>query len=148
GDLGSGRSTVHQGVSRALTTLGDADPRQSPEAPTADDGSAPPGPPGSLPEATGRYRRIRLYATGGIGRTWLAPGYARGREVALKELRPEQAEDARLRTRFLREARITGQLEHPGIIPVYELARWPEDGRPYYTMRLVRGRTLAESARA
>jgi serine/threonine-protein kinase len=69
-----------------------------------------------------------------------------GREVALKELRPEQADDAVLRARFLREAQITGQLEHPGIVPVYELARRPDTGRPFYTMRLVKGRTLSEAA--
>ena len=44
--------------------------------------------------------------------------------------------------RFLKEAQITGQLEHPNIVPVYELARRVEDDQPYYTMRLIRGRTL------
>src|SRR5262249_10491763 len=48
--------------------------------------------------------------------------------------------------RFLQEARVTGQLEHPGIVPVYELARRPDDRPPYYTMRFVRGRTLSEAA--
>src|SRR5262249_12091267 len=48
------------------------------------------------------------------------------------------------RARFLEEARITGQLEHPGIVPVYEMASG-EDGRPYYTMRMVRGTTLARA---
>jgi serine/threonine-protein kinase len=45
-----------------------------------------------------------------------------GRDIALKELSPEKAESAELCTRFLKEARITGQLEHPGIVPVYDLA--------------------------
>src|SRR5262249_44807172 len=49
--------------------------------------------------------------------------------------------------RFLEEAQITGQLEHPGIVPVYELVRSPE-GQSFYTMRFVRGRTLAEAAKA
>src|SRR5262249_827083 len=58
----------------------------------------------------------------------------------------ERADDARLWARFLQEARVTGQLEHPGVVPVYELARRPQDGQPYYTMRFVRGRTLSEAA--
>src|SRR5882762_3987648 len=47
--------------------------------------------------------------------------------------------------RFLKEAMVTGQLEHPNIVPVYELGRKPDDDRPFYTMRLVRGQTLAEA---
>ncbi len=49
--------------------------------------------------------------------------------------------------RFLQEARITGQLEHPGVVPVYELVR-REQEQPFYTMRFVKGRTLSEAARA
>ena len=45
--------------------------------------------------------------------------------------------------RFLEEARIAGRLQHPGVVPVYTLGRLP-DGRPYFTMKLVKGRTLAE----
>ena len=48
--------------------------------------------------------------------------------------------------RFLQEARITGQLEHPAIVPVYELGH-RKDGSLYYTMKLVRGRTLAQAIR-
>jgi eukaryotic-like serine/threonine-protein kinase len=94
-----------------------------------------------------RYTLTRLHASGGIGRVWLARDTAFGRNVALKELRPERAALATHRTRFLQEARITGQLEHPGIVPVYELALRPHDQQPFYTMRFVRGRTLAEAAR-
>jgi PAS domain S-box-containing protein len=89
-----------------------------------------------------------LHATGGIGRVWRARDGWMGRDVALKELRPEQADDEVLRARFLREAHITGQLEHPGIVPVYELARRPDTGQPFYTMRFVKGRTLSDAAKA
>jgi serine/threonine protein kinase len=93
-----------------------------------------------------RYHRLRLHATGGIGRVWLAHDSDLGRDIALKELRPEHAEDATFGARFLQEARITGQLEHPAIMPVYSLVR---DGRqPFYTMRFVKGRTLSAAARA
>ncbi|MFO0846781.1 MAG: serine/threonine-protein kinase, partial [Gemmataceae bacterium] len=94
-----------------------------------------------------RYARLRLHATGGIGRVWLAHDSGLGRDVALKELRPERAEHAAFSARFLQEARITGQLEHPGIVPVYELA-WSADRGPFYTMRFVKGRTLTEAAAA
>jgi PAS domain S-box-containing protein len=95
-----------------------------------------------------RYELTRLYASGGIGRVWLARDRELGREVALKELRPESADDSSLCARFLREARITGQLEHPGIVPVYELARRPDTHQPFYTMRFVKGRTLSDATRA
>jgi tetratricopeptide (TPR) repeat protein/tRNA A-37 threonylcarbamoyl transferase component Bud32 len=99
------------------------------------------------PEPHERYTLTRLHARGGIGQVWLARDAALGREVALKELRPERARDPMLWARFLEEARITGQLEHPSIVPVYELARRADDQYPFYTMRFVRGRTLTEALR-
>jgi tRNA A-37 threonylcarbamoyl transferase component Bud32 len=99
------------------------------------------------PESRERYKLTRLHAKGGLGQVWLAVDSDLNRSVALKELRPERGTDARLAARFLEEAQVTGQLEHPGIVPVYELARRSGGGRPFYTMRFVRGRTLAEAAR-
>jgi serine/threonine-protein kinase len=78
----------------------------------------------------------------------LAHDASLGRDVALKELRPERADHPAVLARFLREAQVTGQLEHPGIVPVYEMGRGPAEQAPFYTMRFVRGRTLAEAARA
>jgi serine/threonine protein kinase len=110
--------------------------------PTLDPRSYPPaGPPPSQ-----RYTREHLHARGGIGQVWVARDLSIGRQVALKELRPDRAGKADLRARFLTEARVTGQLEHPGIVPVYEVAWNPEEGEPFYTMRLVKGRTLRETA--
>src|SRR5262249_32323812 len=80
-----------------------------------------------------------------IGRVWKAEDRALGRVVALKELRPERAADDIVRSRFLQEARITGQLEHPGIVPVYELSSHADEKPPYYVMRFVNGRTLSEA---
>src|SRR5262249_33700626 len=116
---------------------------------------SPTDPPTAASGATGnctpapgrRYTLTRLHATGGIGRVWLAYDSDLGREVALKELRPERTEDRGVAERFLHEARITGQLEHPGIVPVYELTRRPEDGQPFYTMRFIKGRTLTDAIR-
>jgi WD40 repeat protein/serine/threonine protein kinase len=97
----------------------------------------------------GRYTLTRLHALGGIGQVWLARDDDLGREVALKELRPERERNPALAARFLREARITGQLQHPGIVPVYELVPGAANGEaPFYTMRFVQGRTLTDAARA
>jgi serine/threonine-protein kinase len=95
-------------------------------------------------QSRGRYTLSRLHATGGIGRVWLARDQSLGRDVALKELLPERASRSDLWARFLKEAQITGQLEHPGIVPIYEVGRHPDD-QPFYTMRFVRGRTLLEA---
>jgi hypothetical protein len=73
------------------------------------------------PQARQRYTLTRLHARGGIGQIWMAYD----RDIALKELWPEHTQTPLLCKRFLQEARITGQLEHPGIIPVYEMARRP-----------------------
>jgi serine/threonine-protein kinase len=94
-----------------------------------------------------RYAMLRLAGTGGLGRVWLVRDASVGREVALKELRPDRA-DVGYWTRFVREAQVTGQLEHPGIVPVYEVGRRPEDNQPFYTMRFVRGRTLKDAIAA
>jgi serine/threonine-protein kinase len=90
-----------------------------------------------------------LYRSGGLGHVWLARDTVIGRGVALKQLRPDRTDFPHSRDRFLVEARITGQLEHPGIVPLYDLI--DGDGGagelegPCYTMRFVSGRTLAEA---
>lgn len=96
-------------------------------------------------EASSRYTRTRLHAKGGMGQVWVARDKSLGREIALKELRVDQKDNALILSRFLYEARITAQLEHPGIVPVYELGGGPV---PFYTMRFVKGRTLSAAARA
>ncbi len=94
---------------------------------------------------TTRYSRTKLHAQGGIGQIWQARDLALGREVAMKELKTDRTIDPLVAERFAREARITGRLEHPNIVPVHELGRHPEDGHLFYTMRFVRGKTLAEA---
>ncbi len=83
-----------------------------------------------------RYEIRKEVARGGLGKIMLVYDKDCLREIALKELLSENADKAR----FLEEAQITAQLEHPNIIPVYELAH--RAGKPYYTMRFIRGKPL------
>jgi serine/threonine protein kinase/WD40 repeat protein len=101
--------------------------------------------PPEMLSSSGRYELVRIFAKGGLGRVWLAHDRELGRNVALKELRPEKAMNGPARQRFVREAKITGQLEHPNIVPVYELKTDTESGRLYYAMRRVGGKTLREA---
>jgi serine/threonine-protein kinase len=96
-------------------------------------------------ENRSRYTLSRLHGQGGLGKVWVARDGDLNREVALKELRPEHGRRHDVARRFLVEAQVTGQLEHPNIVPVYELARRPEDDQPFYTMRFVRGQTLRDA---
>ena len=112
---------------------------------------------GLLPEERYRYPLSGEgeLGIGGIGKVYLVFDSILGREVAMKALREDFQTDgdagasdrAREATwRFMREARVTGQLEHPNIVPVYELGRHA-DGTLYYTMRAVRGQNFGEALR-
>jgi serine/threonine protein kinase len=83
---------------------------------------------------------------GGMGVVWRARDLQFQRLVAVKVMSAESA-DSRWVRYFLREARITAQLAHPSIVPVHAMG-WLADGRPYYTMKLVEGKTLAEILQA
>ena len=91
-----------------------------------------------------RFRIIRSHAQGGLGQVFLAPDAELNRQVALKELLADHAHDAVSQSRFVREAQVTGRLEHPGIVPVYGLGRHA-DGRPYYAMRFIEGETMRQA---
>jgi serine/threonine-protein kinase len=94
----------------------------------------------------GRYRPISYVDEGGQGLIFQAEDKELPRLVALKWMRPLGALDAAQRRRFLLEAEITAQLDHPGIVPVYGLGE-DREGRPYYAMRFVRGKNLGDVAR-
>ncbi len=85
---------------------------------------------------------LEIIGQGGVGRVYLAYDETIGRRVAVKEMLDELSGDIELDHSFLHEAKITGKLEHPGIVPVYELGQ-RSDGRPYYVMRYIKGETLA-----
>ena len=91
-----------------------------------------------------RFRVLRPHAKGGLGAVFVALDGELHREVALKQILDQHADDPTSRARFLLEAEITGGLEHPGIVPVYGLGTY-DDGRPYYAMRFIRGDSLKEA---
>jgi tetratricopeptide (TPR) repeat protein len=91
--------------------------------------------------AAPRYRPMQFHARGGMGEVWLAHDERIGRKVAVKKLRtgrdPRQA-------RFMIEAQVTGQLEHPCVVPLHDLGV-DDAGEPYYVMKFVHGRSLGEA---
>jgi PAS domain S-box-containing protein len=142
-----GLAAMNADVKRSLAALQDDDILRSLADLPAPDAETTIGTVDGWVRPHDRYSLMHLHASGGIGRIWVARDRAVGRDVALKELLPQRASQSTHRARFLQEARITGQLEHPGIVPVYELSQRADDEQPFYTMRLVRGRTLREAAR-
>lgn len=91
-----------------------------------------------------RYRILRPHARGGLGEVFVARDEELGREVALKEIQSTHAHDPNSRGRFVREAEVTGGLEHPGVVAVYGLGSYA-DGRPFYAMRFIQGDSLKEA---
>jgi serine/threonine-protein kinase len=95
----------------------------------------------------GVHRVLRIHQRGGMGRILVAYDQFLKREVAIKELHPDVAEDDSIVRRFIGEAEITAQLEHPGVVPIYRLGQG-NDGLPYYTMKMIKGETLQELIKA
>jgi serine/threonine-protein kinase len=93
-----------------------------------------------------RFRIIRPHARGGLGEVFIALDTELNRDVALKEIQADIADNPSYRSRFEFEAKVTGGLEHPGIVPVYGLGHTP-DGRPYYAMRFIKGESLKVAVR-
>ncbi|HEY4058595.1 MAG TPA: WD40 repeat domain-containing serine/threonine protein kinase, partial [Kofleriaceae bacterium] len=91
-----------------------------------------------------RFELLDELARGGLGRVFRARDPRTGRIVAIKEVLKPQHE---IILRFAREALVTANLQHPSIVPVYEVGRWPS-GEPYYAMKLVEGRTLDQMIKA
>jgi serine/threonine protein kinase/tetratricopeptide (TPR) repeat protein len=98
--------------------------------------------PQLLPKGRGNYRILGEIARGGMGVVLKGHDTDLGRDVAMKVLDETLAAKPEVLQRFVEEAQIGGQLQHPGVVPVYELGL-TADERPYFTMKLVKGRTLS-----
>src|SRR5262245_38178645 len=113
----------------SIATNSDPTERREDEAPEPQ----PPSPVGfELLDEVGR---------GGMGVVYRASDLALGREVAVKILQARFKPESSTAVRFVEEARITAQLQHPGVPAVYQVGRL-DDGRPFLAMKLIRGETL------
>ena len=149
GSLTAGRSTRER-----LAHIGDPDIEATLAHVGADSRPSEPGEEASDRTATftigaatsdgQRFRVLRPHARGGLGAVFVALDTELHREVAIKQILDEHADDPVSRARFLLEAEVTGGLEHPGIVPVYGLGTY-SDGRPHYAMRFIRGDSLKEA---
>ncbi len=90
-----------------------------------------------------RYRVGATLATGGMGEVLVAHDVALARDVVIKRMRTAKPSSDSI-TRFLREARIQGRLQHPAIVPVHELAV-DASGRPFFAMKQLPGQTLLDA---
>jgi serine/threonine-protein kinase len=149
-------SAAHTGIDAtsgqrraADTTIADTTERALLRAATiVDDEQAAPGdiaasPSAAVDEPASRYQIREVLGRGGMGEVFLCHDGSIGRDVALKTMLDGIADRAPVQQRFLREARVQGQLEHPSIVPVYDLGVRP-DGTRFFTMRRVRGQTLED----
>ena len=91
----------------------------------------------------GRYRLVEEIARGGIGIVYRAMDEPLEREVAVKVLRNRYAGNRSMVRRFLNEAQVCAYLQHPGIVPVYEMGMTLQE-RPFFSMKLIEGQTLAD----
>ena len=96
----------------------------------------------AVPRGRTNYQFLGEIARGGMGVILKGHDTDLGRDVAVKVLDGELAKNPAVVQRFVEEAQIGGQLQHPGIVPVYEIGTM-KDERPFFTMKLVKGRTLA-----
>jgi tetratricopeptide (TPR) repeat protein len=122
--------------------LRDTDVQTGPDPIVKPSSSEMPGPR----DRPDRYQLFGEIARGGMGAVLRGRDVDLGRDLAVKVLLESHRDKPELMKRFVEEAQIGGQLQHPGIVPVYELGAF-SDRRPFFTMKLVKGRTLADLLR-
>jgi eukaryotic-like serine/threonine-protein kinase len=99
----------------------------------------------NLPARIGDYELQQVLGRGGMGVVYEARQVSLNRQVALKMIQENRPADPEHHARFFKEAEATARLQHPGIVPVYEVGEY--EGQPFFTMQLIRGHTLAERLR-
>jgi serine/threonine-protein kinase len=122
--------------------LRDTDPAEVSESVIRPGSDAMPAPA----DHSARLRLLGEMARGGMGAVLKGRDEDLGRDLAVKVLLERHRDNPELIRRFVEEAQIAGQLQHPGIAPIYELGAFA-DRRPYFTMKLIKGRTLADLLR-
>jgi serine/threonine-protein kinase len=137
----------------SLASLGDPDVERSvaalhdmPTGPVRGAAAGKEGAPAPAAPCAGRNLLYEVIGRGGMGLVLRGRDSGLCRDLAVKVLREEYRDDANVTRRFVEEAQVGGQLQHPGVVPVYELGQF-DDGRPFFTMKLVKGRTLADMLR-
>ena len=117
---------------------------QNADVASDDDVTYPPSRDGTAADGKERFQIRRPHKKGGLGEVFVAHDRDLNRDVALKEIQTAYALNKESQLQFLLEAEITGGLEHPGIVPVYAKGE-RNDGRPYYAMRFIRGKSLHQA---
>ena len=140
----AGSSSMARGWAPTKGATGAAWPQ-----PTPNSAKLPPTPqrPLGAPRAEDRYRLLDNFAHGGLGNIWRAEDTSIHRQIAFKELLPKALKNKVIVERFLEEAQITGQLEHPCIVPIYDVG-YQENGTPFYAMKLLKGGNMEEAIEA
>src|SRR5262249_11543629 len=140
------------GREAAAATLGAErrEPRAESQRPSGSGPSTLDAPPaaaaaGPPPQQLGQYRILREVGRGGMGVVYEAVHEPLGRRVALKVLPGVRLADPTARERFRREARATARLQHPHIVPIFEVGA--DDGRPFLVLEFVAGPSLADRLR-
>lgn len=98
--------------------------------------------PEAIPSRMGDYEMVEQIGRGGMGVVFKAKQLSLGRLVAVKMIQRERLSSELERKRFLAEAQATARLDHPGIVPVYEVGEF--EGHPFFSMQLITGQTLSE----
>lgn len=96
----------------------------------------------ALPFRIGDYQLLEVIGRGGMGVVYRAQQISLNRIVAVKMIRENRPATPENRARFFSEAEANARLDHPGIVPVFEVSEF--EGHPFFSMQLIRGETLAE----
>jgi serine/threonine-protein kinase len=121
-------------------------PSQAPSAPLHDQATVPDQPGQGLAEnrvSVPGFEVLGVLGSGGMGVVLRARDLALGRSLAVKILLSKAGDNTQQEQRFLGEALVMGQLQHPGVPAIHQLGHLA-DGRPFFSMKLVRGQTLAQ----
>ncbi|MEM7313170.1 MAG: serine/threonine-protein kinase, partial [Planctomycetota bacterium] len=129
---------VESSLEQSSQSIGGLSVSQSTINGVADTNAAPTGKVGST------IRIVEERGVGGLGIVSVGRDDFLNRDVAVKHIRPDRNDKGAYLNQFLHEARITAGLDHPGVVPVHGMG-FDEEGRPFYSMQLVRGKSLAET---